>query len=60
VLRLALAALLKMAVVAGAAVKEARLSELRHEILNSKQLQSHFEDNPDDAKVRTNPMMTCA
>jgi ATP-dependent RNA helicase DDX56/DBP9 len=33
------------------AVKEARLAELRNEILNSQQLKSHFEDNPDDATV---------
>ena len=33
------------------AVKEARLAELRHEILASQQLRSHFEDNPEDARV---------
>ena len=30
------------------AVKEARLREIKRELLHSKKLQSHFEDNPDD------------
>jgi len=34
-----------------AAVKEARLKELKQELLHSKRLASHFEDNPEDLKV---------
>ena len=33
------------------AVREARLKEIRQEILNSAQLQAHLADNPKDAKV---------
>ena len=33
------------------AVREARLKEIRQEILNSTQLQAHLADNPKDAKV---------
>lgn len=33
------------------AVREARAAELRRELLNSKQLQAHFEANPDDFAV---------
>ena len=33
------------------AIREARLKEIRQEILNSTQLQAHLADNPKDAKV---------
>jgi ATP-dependent RNA helicase DDX56/DBP9 len=33
------------------AVREARLKEIRQEILNSTKLQAHLADNPKDAKV---------
>ena len=33
------------------AIREARLKEIRQEILNSTKLQAHLADNPKDAKV---------
>jgi ATP-dependent RNA helicase DDX56/DBP9 len=33
------------------AVREARLKEIKHEMLNSARLRSHFEDNPRDAML---------
>ncbi|QQP39147.1 Helicase [Caligus rogercresseyi] len=33
------------------AIREARLKELKHEILKSVELRAHFEDNPQDAQV---------
>merc|ERR1719272_2321534 len=33
------------------AIREARRAEIRHEILNSEKLKTHFEANPRDAEV---------
>ena len=34
------------------AIREARLKEIKKEILNSSRLRSHFEENPRDVQVR--------
>ena len=39
--------------VTSAAVKEARLAEVRLELLNSEQLEAHFEDNPRELELLT-------
>ena len=41
----------RLRAVTRAAVKEARLKELKQELLHLKRLASHFEDNPEDLKV---------
>ena len=38
------------------AIREARLKEIRQEILNSTKLQAHLADNPKDAKVIFGPL----
>lgn len=46
--------------VTGTCIREARLSELKQEIFNSKKLQAHFEENPRDlALLRVRSLPTC-
>ncbi|XP_052771596.1 probable ATP-dependent RNA helicase DDX56 [Mya arenaria] len=40
-----------MAAVTRVAIREARLKEIKQEILNSQKLKSHFEDNPRDLQI---------
>ena len=40
-----------MRAVTKVAIREARLKEIKHELLNSQKLQSYFEDNPRDLQL---------